>query len=262
MCSTWHDLQFHLWCSGQQPNVSKHCLNLNFVTRTSLSVWVGVDFANQESVLVQQHSGGLQLIRQGLPAAAHPLHRSGGVGVTQAVPELRKRLPQLFLIPMRRKKNSSDSMVINTYVSCLISIANKHIIMHPVHLPHTQHRTWGPEISHTYTWVISLSAAGVLAQLLLFKTFTKHHLAGGNQSEQSFLQSFNWVFSSRVLAVLLFSSEQKSTLLDQKIPQEKSDTIYLAPALRWKTGASLPRGTAALRDADTSHRGCYKTLRL
>lgn len=197
MCSTWHDLQFHLWCSGQQPNVSKHCLNLNFVTRTSLSVWVGVDFANQESVLVQQHSGGLQLIRQGLPAAAHPLHRSGGVGVTQAVPELRKRLPQLFLIPMRRKKNSSDSMVINTYVSCLISIANKHIIMHPVHLPHTQHRTWGPEISHTYTWVISLSAAGVLAQLLLFKTFTKHHLAGGNQSEQSFLQSFNWVFSSR-----------------------------------------------------------------
>lgn len=99
--------------------------------------------------------------------------------------------------PYEEKKNSSDSMVINTYVSCLISIANKHIIMHPVHLPHTQHRTWGPEISHTYTWVISLSAAGVLAQLLLFKTFTKHHLAGGNQSEQSFLQSFNWVFSSR-----------------------------------------------------------------
>lgn len=164
--------------------------------------------------------------------------------------------------PYEEKKNSSDSMVINTYVSCLISIANKHIIMHPVHLPHTQHRTWGPEISHTYTWVISLSAAGVLAQLPLFKTFTKHHLAGGNQSEQSFLQSFNCVFSSRVLAVLLFSSEQKSTLLDQKIPQEKSDTIYLAPALRWKTGASLPRGTAALRDADTSHRGCYKTLRL
>lgn len=28
-------------------------------------------------------------------------------------------------------------MVINTYVSCLISKANKHIIIHPVHLPLT-----------------------------------------------------------------------------------------------------------------------------
>lgn len=59
-----------------------------------------MDFADQESVLVEQHSGRLRLVRQGLPAAAHPLHRSGGVGVTQAVPELRKRLPQLFLVAM------------------------------------------------------------------------------------------------------------------------------------------------------------------
>lgn len=123
MCSTWHDLQFHLWCSGQQPNVSKHCLNLNFVTRTSLSVWVGVDFANQESVLVQQHSGGLQLIRQGLPAAAYPLHRSGGVGVTQAVPELWKRLPQLFLIPMRRKKTVQTPWW--STLMCHVSLASR-----------------------------------------------------------------------------------------------------------------------------------------
>lgn len=127
MCSTWHDLQFHLWSSGQQPNVSKHHLNLNFVARTSLPVWVGVDFANQESVLVQQHSRGLQPIRQGLPAAAHPLHRSGGVGVTQAVPELRKRLPQLFLIPTRRKKEKKKRVQTPWWstLMCHVSLASR-----------------------------------------------------------------------------------------------------------------------------------------
>ena len=69
--------------------------------RTSLAVRVCVDFADEESVLVQQRSG--RLVRQGLPAAALPLHRSGGRGVTQAVPELRKRLPQLFLVTMETK---------------------------------------------------------------------------------------------------------------------------------------------------------------
>lgn len=69
-----------------------------FMRRTSLAVRVGVDFANQESVLVQQRSGRLRPVRQGLPAAAHPLHGSGGVGVAEAVPELGKGLPQLFFI--------------------------------------------------------------------------------------------------------------------------------------------------------------------
>lgn len=47
-----------------------------------------MNFADQESVLVQQHSRRLRGIRQKLPAAALPLHGSGGVGLTQAVPEL------------------------------------------------------------------------------------------------------------------------------------------------------------------------------
>lgn len=130
-------------------------------TRTSLSVRVGVDFADQEAVLVQQRPRRLRLVRQGLPTAGHPLHRSGRVGLAQAVPELGERLPQLFLVTMEtkgREREKTDSMVINTYVSCLISDVNKHIIIHPVHSPRTlcllpkeRHRTRGPETSHMNT---------------------------------------------------------------------------------------------------------------
>lgn len=63
-----------------------------------------MDFADEESVLVQQRSGRMRLVRQGLLAAVLPLHRSGGGGLTQAVPELRERLPQLFLVAMETKK--------------------------------------------------------------------------------------------------------------------------------------------------------------
>lgn len=62
-----------------------------------------MDLANQESVLVEQRPRGLRLVGQGLPTAAHPLHGPGGVGLAQAVPELRKRLPQLFLVAMETK---------------------------------------------------------------------------------------------------------------------------------------------------------------
>lgn len=61
--------------------------------RTSLAIWVSVHFADQEPIFVEQHSGGLWADRQGLLTAAHLLHGLGGVGVTQAVPEFRERLP-------------------------------------------------------------------------------------------------------------------------------------------------------------------------
>lgn len=75
--------------------------------RTFLAVRVGVDFADQEAILVQQRSGRFHAFRQGLPAAAHPLHGSGGVGVTQAVSQLGKGLPQLLLIPVTTHKHTN-----------------------------------------------------------------------------------------------------------------------------------------------------------
>lgn len=70
----------------------------------------------------------------------------------------------------------------------------------------------------------------------------------GDLSEWSCPQSFNCVFSS-----LSLSSLSPLSLI-KTYHSKKSDTIYLVPALRWKTGASLPQGgqLTPLWVADTS----------
>ena len=128
-------------------------------------------------------------------------------------------------------------------------------------------RTRGPEISHTrrgnfhlmrYTWVISPSTDGVLAECLL-QTFRKRSVSFGGGgtwlNEAVCLQSCNCVFSSPLFARLPFSWESSLFPLIKKYYSEKSDTIYLAPALRWKTGAALPRGASS--ETQTHH--CYSS---
>lgn len=88
-------------------------LRPNESVRTSLAVRVGVDFAHQEAVLVQQRSGRFQAVGQGLPAAAHPLHGAGGGGFAQAVPELRERLPQLLLVTMETHTGTQESVIVS-----------------------------------------------------------------------------------------------------------------------------------------------------
>lgn len=162
----------------------------------------------------------------------------------------------------KKEKKKTDSMVINTYVSCLISNANKHIIIHPVRLPLTlcllQDKR-SRDFTHLlgnfhfiqYTWVIPPSAAAVLAELLLHKTFIKHRVSGGNLSEWSCLQSFNCVFSS-LCALLLFSWEAVRS------PWSKSTT-----AKEWhhpscssfevkNRGIFTQGGATPLRNADAS----------
>lgn len=93
-----------------------------------------MNFADQESIFVQQRSGGLRPDRQGLLVAAHRLGGLGGVGVAQAVPELRERLPQLFLIAMETQK-IQESAVMDACVSSLISDPNQQVIRHRVLTP-------------------------------------------------------------------------------------------------------------------------------
>lgn len=95
-----------------------------------------MNFADQESIFVQQRSGRLWPDRQGLLIAAHLLRGLGGVGVTQAVPELREGLPQLFLIAMETQK-IQEAEVRDAYVSGLISNPNQQVIIHPVQPPLT-----------------------------------------------------------------------------------------------------------------------------
>lgn len=152
-------------------------------------------------------------------------------------------------------------MVINTYVSRLISKANKHIIIHPVHLPltlvHEDKRsrdfTHSPGNFHLmrHTWVISPSTDGVLAERLL-QTFRKRSgsLGGTWLNEAVCLQSCNCVFSSSLCARLPFSWEAVRS------PWSKSTTVKrVTPSILFqlwgeKQGQRYPGGP--LRNADAS----------
>lgn len=78
-----------------------------------------------------------------------------------------------------------------------------------------------------HTWVIIAVHGWCLG-----RAFVAQDIYKAIMSEWSCLQSFNRVFSC--------SPEKWFTRLDQNEAQRNGDTIYLAPALRWKTGASLP----------------------
>lgn len=153
-------------------------------------------------------------------------------------------------------------MVINTYVSRLISKANKHIIIHPVHLPltllHEDKRsrdfTHSPGNFHLmrHTWVISPSTDGVLAERLL-QTFRKRSGSLGGRAwlnEAVCLQSCNCVFSSSLCARLPFSWEAVCS------PWSKSTTVKrVTPSILFqlwgeKQGQRYPGGP--LRNADAS----------
>lgn len=214
--------------------------------RTSFPVWVGVDFANQKSVFVQQQSRWwLQLVWQGLPAAAHPLHWPGGVGITQAVPELWERLPQLFLVAMGTQRKKQESVMINTYVSCLISnvkinTLSLFILSSVLSFLHKErHRTRCPKqnkkkkitryefqkqniLFHNALMSNVLPVICVMVKLLVHKTFTQNHISTG-KPERTRLSSKLWL----CVSLFLCSSQKPSLLFHQKAPQQRRDTIYL-----------------------------------
>ena len=65
--------------------------------RTSLSVRVGVDLADQEAALVELAVSLLGHAHQWVPSAPQPFHSVGG-RVSSDVSQFRHRLPQLLLI--------------------------------------------------------------------------------------------------------------------------------------------------------------------
>lgn len=163
-----------------------------------------------------------------------------------------------------RIKKKQDSMVINTYVSRLISKANKHIIIHPVHLPltllHEDKRsrdfTHSPGNFHLmrHTWVISPSTDGVLAERLL-QTFRKRSGSLGGGPDWMKLCVFKAVIVCfPPLSVLgCRSPEKRSVPLDQKVLQWKEWHHLSCSSFEVKNRGSVTQGGPS--ETQTHH--CY-----
>lgn len=155
-------------------------------------------------------------------------------------------------------------MVINTYVSRLISKANKHIIIHPVHLPltllHEDKRsrdfTHSPGNFHLmrHTWVISPSTDGVLAERLL-QTFRKRSGSLGGGPDWMKLCVFKAVIVCfPPLSVLgCRSPEKRSVPLDQKVLQWKEWHHLSCSSFEVKNRGSVTQGGPS--ETQTHH--CY-----